>query len=55
MKAIFRAGGSRSGFITSTLAPCNGRHEHRFSMLNGLALIALLFGLAAMVRLLIAH
>ena len=55
MKAIFRADCSRGGFITSTLAPCHRRHESRFSILNGLALIGLLFGLAAMARLLIAH
>jgi hypothetical protein len=55
MKAIFRADCSRGGFISSTLAPCNDKREARFSMLNGLVLIGLLFGLATMVRLLLAH
>jgi hypothetical protein len=55
MKAIFKADYNRGGFITSTLAPCNRRHEHRFTVLNGLMLLALLFGLAAMARLIIAH
>jgi len=55
MKAIFRADCSRGGFITSTLAPCNRRHEPRFSMLNGLALLGFLLGVATMVRLLVAH
>jgi|OpeIllAssembly_1097287.scaffolds.fasta_scaffold79929_2 hypothetical protein len=55
MKAIFRADYSRGGFITSTLAPCDRRNEPKFSMFRGLVLIGLVFGLAAMVRLLIAH
>jgi|DewCreStandDraft_4_1066084.scaffolds.fasta_scaffold42166_2 hypothetical protein len=55
MKAVFRADGSRSGFITATLVPSRKSQEPRFSLLDGVILIALVFGVTAMMRLVLAN
>jgi len=55
MKAVFRADGSRGGFITATVVPSRKSQEPRFSLLDGVILIALVFGVAAMMRLVLAN
>ena len=54
-KVIYKADGTRRGFISSMLAPVNCRREPRFGVRETLAVMVLVFGTVALMRFLLAH
>ena len=54
-KIIYRADGTRRGFITSMLAPVNCRQEPQFGMLQTLVVMTLAVGTMTLMRFLLAH
>lgn len=54
MKAVFKTDSQR-GFITATIVPANRSREPRFNLADGLMLVALVGGIAALVRLVLAN
>ena len=55
MKAVFKADGTRGGFITATVVPSKRSEEPRFGFVDGVILVALVLGLAAVIRLVLAN
>jgi hypothetical protein len=54
-KVIYRADGTKRGFITAMLAPVNDRREHRFGLREGALLMTLIFGTVLLMRLLLVR
>ena len=54
-KVIYKADGTRRGFITAMLAPVNCRQEPRFGVWQTMFVMTLTFGTVAVMRLLLAH
>jgi hypothetical protein len=54
-KAIYKADGTRRGFITTILSPVNCRQEPRFGPRQTMWVLTLAFGTVAVMRLLLAH
>ena len=54
-KVVYKADGSRRGFISAMLAPVNCRQEPRFGVRETLLVMALIFGIVALMRLLLAR
>ena len=54
-KVIYKADGSRRGFIGAMLAPVNCRHEPRFGVRETLLVMTLVAGILALMRLLLAR
>ena len=54
-KVIFKADGSRRGFISAMLAPVNCRQEPRFGVREMLLVVTLVAGILGLMRLLLAR
>jgi hypothetical protein len=54
-KVIYKADGTRRGFITAMLSPVNCRQEPTFGVRQTMWFMALTFGTVAVMRLLLAH
>ena len=54
-KVIYKADGTRRGFITAMLAPVNCRHEPKFGVWDALGAITLACGTLGLMRLLLAN
>jgi len=54
-KVIYKAGGTRRGFITAMLAPVNCREEPKFGVRQTMWFMTVTFGTVAVMRLLLAH
>jgi hypothetical protein len=54
-KVIYKADESRRGFISAMLAPVNAKHEHRFGVRETLLVMALVIGVLALMRFLLAR
>ena len=55
MKKAVKTGPARNGFIQRTLAPVNDKAEGRFGWGDIVTLIALIVGLLALARVVLAH
>jgi len=53
-KAAFKSPG-KSGFIRAILTPCNGKQDARFGWGDILTLMALVIGILALARIILAH
>ena len=54
-KVIYKADGTRRGFITAMLAPVNCRREPKFGVRETFLVMTLAFGTVALMRFLVAH
>ena len=54
-KVIYKANGTRPGFITAMLAPVDCRQKPRFGVRQTYWVLTLAFGTLALMRLLLAH
>jgi len=54
-KVIYKADGTRRGFITAMLSPVNCRQEPKFGVRQTMWVMTLAFGTVAVMRLLLAH
>ena len=54
-KVIYKADGTRRGFITAMLAPVNCRQAPKFGVRQTMWVMTLTFGTVAVMRLLLAH
>ena len=54
-KVIYKADDSRRGFISGMLAPVNAKHEHRFGVRETVLVMALVAGVLALMRFLLAR
>jgi len=54
-KASFKAEPARNGFIRTTISPVHDDHEARFGWCDILMLVALIVGVVAVARVLLAH
>ena len=54
-KVIYKANGTRRGFITAMLAPVDCRQTPRFRVRQTFWVLTLAFGTLALMRLLLAH
>ena len=54
-KVIYKANGTRRGFITAMLAPVDCRQKPRFGVRQTFWVLTLAFGTLALMRLLLAH
>ncbi len=55
IRAIFKAGPKKGGFIRTTLAPVNDKSDDRLGFLDVAMLLALVGGGIAIMRYLLAH
>ena len=51
---VYKADGSRGGFISATIIPANRRHESKFGVLDAIIVITLLLCMSALLRLVLA-
>ena len=54
-RAVFKLDHGRGGWIHTTIAPVNDRHEARFGKIDAVIFGALVFAVVAVARLLLAH
>ena len=54
-KVIYKADGTKPGFITAILSPVNCRPEPKFGVRQTMWVMTLVFGMVAVMRLLLAH
>ncbi len=52
---VYKADGSRGGFITASIVPANRRHTSSFGVLDAVIVITLLLCTAALLRLVLVH
>jgi hypothetical protein len=51
---IYKADGSRGGFISATIVPANRKHPSNFGVLDAVIIVTLLLGTGALLRLVLA-
>jgi hypothetical protein len=54
-KAVFKATPGKPGFIRAMIAPCNEKQEPRFGWGDIITLMALIIGILALARIVLAH
>jgi hypothetical protein len=52
---VYKADGSRGGFITATIVPANRTHPSNFGVLDAVIIITLLLGTGALLRLVLGN
>ena len=52
---VYKADGSRGGFITATIVPANRRHTSNFGVLDGIIVVTLLLCTMALLRLVLVN
>ena len=54
-KVVFRVAQGKSGFIRTILSPCNEKRDARFGWGDVVTLMALVIGILALARIILAH
>ena len=54
-KAVYKADGSKGGFISATLAPLNQKAQRTFGTLEAIIITSLIVGTVGLMRFLLAH
>ena len=52
---VYKADGTRGGFITASIVPANRRHTSKFGVLDAVIVITLLLCTSALLRLVLAN